>query len=162
MPIFCDEKEKDLYVQGVWEKLESKYLQVHPFLTDEEFRDLFGEKVLDAMAALDCPKEYCGLCDRDIDCTFYSRKLDRCGIDPYKPVHCRLWHCHECGPGQIVQEIRELTSIFADQMGPETVARRIKKALERGDLSPEVARKEFTKLIEDFRNDKGWGRKLSG
>ena len=155
MPIFSDQHEKDLYVQGVWEKLESKYLQVYPFLTDHEFRDLFGEKLLNAMALLNCPQENCGLCDTDIDCPFYSRKLDRCGIDPYKPVHCRPWHCYECGPGQTVKDIRELTAIFADQMGPEMRAREIKGALERGELSRDAARKKFEQLIEEFRDHKG-------
>ena len=151
MPIFSDQHEKDLYVQGVWEKVESKYLQVYPFLTDHEFRDLFGEKLLNTLAVLNCPQENCGLCDTDIDCPFYSRKLDRCGIDPYKPVHCRLWHCYECGPRQIVKEIRELTGIFADQMGPEMRAKEIKDALERGELPADAARKRFEELIEEFR-----------
>ena len=151
MSVFSDHKEKNLYVQGVWEKIESRYLEVYPFLTDEEFRDLFGEKVLKAMALLDCPKEDCGLCDMDIDCAFYSRKLDRCGIDTYKPVHCRLWHCYECGPDEIVKDIRELTAIFADHMGPETDAREIKDALERSDLPEDEAMKRFEELIERFR-----------
>lgn len=154
MAIFSDQKEKDLYIQGVWEKLEAKYLKVYPFLTEHEFGDLFGEKVLKLMAALNCPQEHCGLCDADIDCPFYSGKLDRCGIDPYKPVHCRLWHCYECGPDQIVKEIRELTAIFADQMGPETMTREIKDALERGDLSPDKATKRFMRFIEEFRREK--------
>jgi hypothetical protein len=151
MPIFSDQNEKDLYVQGVWEKVQSKYLQVYPFLTDHEFRELFGEKLLNILAALNCPQENCGLCDTDIDCPFYSAKLDRCGIDPYKPVHCRLWHCYECGPRQIVKELRELTGIFADQMGSEMRARKIKSALERGEVSAGAARKRFEKLIEEFR-----------
>ena len=154
MPIFSDQHEKDLYVQGVWEKLESKYLQAYPFLTDHEFRDLFGEKLINVMAVLNCPQENCGLCDIDIDCPFYSRKLDQCGIDPYKPVHCRLWHCYECGPAQIVKDIRELTAIFADHMGPETRAREVKDALERGGISADAARKKFEQLIEEFRNHK--------
>jgi Fe-S-cluster containining protein len=155
MPIFSGQDEKDLYIQEVWERLESKYLNVYPFLTDHEFRDLFGEKLLNAMAALNCPQENCGLCDTDIDCPFYSTRLDRCGIDPYKPVHCRLWHCYECGPGQIVRDIRELTSVFADQMGPEIKAREIKRALERGELSAAGAREKFLKLIKKFRNRVG-------
>jgi Fe-S-cluster containining protein len=150
--MFSDQNEKDLYVQKVWERLESGYLQVYPFLTDDEFRDLFGEKVLNAMAALNCPRENCGLCDIDIDCPFYSRKLDRCGIQPYKPVHCRLWHCYECGPWQTVKDIRDLTAIFADQMGPEMRAREIKGALERGELTENAARKAFERLIEAFRD----------
>ena len=152
IPIFSDQHEKDLYVQGVWEKVESKYLQVYPFLTDHEFRDLFGEKLLNTMGVLNCPQENCGLCDMDIDCPFYSRKLDRCGIDLYKPVHCRLWHCYECGPVHIVKDIRELTAIFADHMGPEMRAREIKRALEGGEVSAGAARKRFEELIEEFRN----------
>ena len=152
MPIFSDQDEKDLYVQEVWEKVESKYLQVYPFLTDSEFVDLFGKRLLSILAALNCPREKCGLCDTDVDCPFYSGKLDRCGIDPYKPVHCRLWHCYECGPEHIVRDIRELTAIFADHMGPEVRARKVKDALERGELSADVARKRFVELIEEFRN----------
>ena len=155
MPIFSDQNEKGVYVQEVWEKVESKYLPVYPFLTDNEFRDLFGEKLLNILAALSCPRENCGLCDSDIDCPFYSRKLNRCGIDPYKPVHCRLWHCYECGPRQIVGEIRELTAIFADQMEPEIKAREIKDALERGEVSADVAIKGFEELIKEFRSQKG-------
>ena len=153
MPIFSDQHEKDLYVQEVWEKVESKYLPVYPFLTDDEFRELFGEKLLNILGALSCPHENCGLCDTDIDCPFYSGKLNRCGIDRYKPVHCRLWHCYECGPRQIVKEIRELTAIFADHMGPETRAREIKGALERGEVSADGARKKFEQLIKAFRGE---------
>lgn len=152
MPIFSDQDEKNLYVQEVWEKVESKYLQVYPFLTDSEFVDLFGKRLLSILAALNCPQEKCGLCDTDVDCPFYSGKLDRCGIDPYKPVHCRLWHCYECGPEHIVRDIRELTAIFADHMGPEVRARKVKDALERGELSADVARERFVELIEEFRN----------
>jgi Fe-S-cluster containining protein len=150
--MFSNPKEKNQYVQGVWEKLESTYLGVYPFLTDEEFEDLFGEKILKAMAVLSCPQEHCGVCDIDIDCPFYSRKLDRCGIHPYKPVHCRLWHCYDCGPEGLVKEIRELTGIFADHMGPERRARKIKNALERGDLSAHEAGERFLRLVEQFRN----------
>jgi len=153
--MFSNQKEKDLYVQGVWEKVEATYLGVYPFLTDEEFQYLFGEKILKAMAMLSCPQEDCGACDIDIDCPFYSRKLDRCGIHPYKPVHCRLWHCYDCGPEPLVKQIRELTGIFADHMGPEGGARKIKSALERGDLSANEAGKRFLKLVEQFRNGKG-------
>ena len=153
MQMFFDHNEKNLYIQGVWEALESKYIRVYPFLTDAEFRDLFGEKVLNAIAVLNCPQENCGLCDTDIDCPFYSKKLDRCGIEPYKPVHCRLWHCYECGPLQLVKDIRELTAIFADQMGPEVKAGQIKGALERGELSQDAARKAFEGLVEEFRNN---------
>ncbi|NVM23823.1 MAG: hypothetical protein HWN68_18845 [Desulfobacterales bacterium] len=155
--IFADQKEKDLYVQEVFETLESKYFHVYPFLTGEEFWDLFGERVLRLVAKLNCSQEHCGLCDIDIDCPFYSRKLDRCGIDQYKPVHCRLWHCYESGPKEIVKDIRELTAIFADQMGPEAMARQIKDALERGDLSGDEARKRFVELVEEFRNHKAKG-----
>lgn len=155
MPIFSGQYEKDFYVQGVFEELQSKYLHLYPFLTDDEFRDLFGEKVLDAMAILNCPQESCGRCDTDIGCAFYSKKLDRCGIDSYKPVHCRLWHCYECGPAQTVRDIRELTAIFADQMGPELTAREIKDGLERGELSGDAARRKFEQLIEEFRGDAG-------
>jgi hypothetical protein len=150
--IFSDHHEKGLYIQGVWEALEAKYLQVYPFLTDAEFNDLFGEKVQNAIAVLNCPRENCGLCDIDIDCPFYSKKLDRCGIEPYKPVHCRLWHCYECGPLQLVKDIRELTAIFADQMGPAVKAGQIKDALERGELSQAQAKKAFERLIEEYRN----------
>jgi hypothetical protein len=150
--MFFDQNEKDSYVHRVWERLESMYLQVYPFLTDDEFKDLFGEKVLNAMAALNCPQENCGVCDTDIDCPFYSRKLDRCGIEPYKPVHCRLWHCYECGPWHTVRDIRDLTAIFADHMGPEMKAREIKAALERGELSQDAAKEEFRQLIEEFRD----------
>jgi Fe-S-cluster containining protein len=150
--IFSDHHEKNLYVQGIWEAVESKYLRVYPFLTDAEFRDLFGEKVINAIDVLNCPQENCGLCDVDIDCPFYSRKLDRCGIEQYKPVHCRLWHCYACGDHQLVKDIRELTAIFADQMGPEVKARRIKGALQRGELSQDTAREAFERLVEEFRN----------
>jgi hypothetical protein len=153
MPIFSGQDEKNLYIQKVWERLESKYLHIYPFLTDHEFKDLFGEKVLNAIAVLNCPQDKCGLCDTDIDCPFYSTRLDRCGIDPYKPVHCRLWHCYECGPGQIVKDLRELTAVFADHMGPETKARDIKKALERAELSAHGAIERFVKLIQEFRNE---------
>jgi Fe-S-cluster containining protein len=153
MPIFSGQDEKNLYIQKVWERLESKYLHIYPFLTDHEFNDLFGEKVLNAIAALNCPQDKCGLCDTDIDCPFYSTRLDRCGIDPYKPVHCRLWHCYECGPGQIVKDLRELTAVFADHMGSETKAREIKKALERAELSADGAIERFVKLIQEFRNE---------
>lgn len=150
--MFSDQNEKNLYVQGIWEVVESKYLGVYPFLTDAEFEDLFGEKVLNVIAVLDCPQENCGRCDIDIDCPFYSKKLDRCGIKPYKPVHCRLWHCYECGPLQLVKDIRELTAIFADQMGPEVEAGRVKDALERGELSQDAAKKAFERLVKEFRN----------
>ena len=153
MHIFSDQHEKDVYVQGVLEELQSKYLHVYPFLTDDEFRNLFGEKVLHAMATLNCPQENCGRCDIDINCPFYSRKLDRCGIEPYKPVHCRLWHCYECGPAETVRDIRELTAIFADQMGPEVMAREVKDALEKGQLTQGAAREKFEQLIKDFRDD---------
>jgi len=152
MPIFSDQTEKDLYVQGVWEKLESKYLQVYPFLTDDEFADLFGEKLINAMAVLNCPQENCGLCDEDIDCPFYSRKLDRCGIQRHKPVHCRLWHCYECGPWHIIKDLRELTAIFADHMGPAPEARRVKEAMEKGALSADEAMKRYEELVKNFRN----------
>jgi Fe-S-cluster containining protein len=154
MPIFSDQEEKDSYIQGVWERLESDFLHLYPFLSDEEFEDLFEEKIINAMAALNCPQQHCGLCDTDIDCPFYSKKLERCGIHRYKPVHCRLWHCYECGPEPLVKDIRELTAIFSDQMGPEIEARQIKAAMERGDLSADEAKKRYVSLIEEFRNDR--------
>jgi hypothetical protein len=40
-------------------------------------------------------------------------------------------------------------------MGPEGGARKIKSALERGDLSANEAGKRFLKLVEQFRNGKG-------
>ncbi|MBE9542455.1 MAG: hypothetical protein IMF01_09060 [Proteobacteria bacterium] len=52
----------------------------------------------------------------------------------------------------IVRDIRELAAIFADHMGPEVRARKVKDALERGELSADVARKRFVELIEEFRN----------
>ena len=151
--MFLDKNEKDQYIKGIWEKVETKYLTFYPFLMDHEFRDLFGRKVLDALDSLRCPQEDCGLCDIDIDCPYYSRHLDRCGVARYKPVHCRLWHCYECGPEPIVKHVRELTAVFADQLGPEAEAEEIKEALERGDISAETARKQFEKLIEIFRNE---------
>jgi hypothetical protein len=88
--MFRDQKEKNLYVQAVWKELESSYLRIYPFLTESEFRDLFGEKVIEVIEKLDCPNEGCGQCDFEIDCPYYFQMLDRCGIDPYKQVHCRL------------------------------------------------------------------------
>ncbi len=52
-----------------------------------------------------------------------------------------------------MKEIRELTAIFADQMGPEMQAKEIKDALERGPLSADEARRRLIELIEEFRND---------
>ncbi|UCE82602.1 MAG: hypothetical protein JSV47_13015 [Deltaproteobacteria bacterium] len=145
--------EKDSYVQQVWEKLQSKYIQVYPFLTESEFRDLFGYRVIKVLEKLTCRNEACGRCDLDIDCPYYSRMLDRCGIDPYKPVHCRLWHCYDCGPEEIIEDIRDLTGIFSDQLGPEMQAIVIKEELESERLSKEEAEKQFRQLIEEFRND---------
>jgi hypothetical protein len=54
-----------------------------------------------------------------------------------------------------VRDIRELTAIFADQMGPELTAREIKDGLERGELSGDAARRKFEQLIEEFRGDAG-------
>jgi hypothetical protein len=51
-----------------------------------------------------------------------------------------------------VKDIRELTAVFADQMGPEAKASQIKGALERGELSQDAAKKAFGRLIEEFRN----------
>lgn len=155
--MFRDQRDKNLYVQAVWEKLESRYLRTYPFLTDSEFRDLFGEKVMGAIEKLDCPNEGCGQCDLEIDCPYYSQMLDRCGIDQYKPVHCRLWHCYDCGPEPIIKLIRELTGIFSDHLGPETKARRIKDGLEEERISKVEAEQAFQELIEDFRN-KPWGK----
>jgi hypothetical protein len=42
--MFSNPKEKDQYVQGVWEKLDSTYLGVYFFLTDEEFEDLYSRR----------------------------------------------------------------------------------------------------------------------
>lgn len=151
--MFTDQMEKDSYVQQVWEKLQSKYIQVYPFLTESEFMDLFGYRVIKVLEKLTCRNEACGRCDLDIDCPYYSRMLDRCGIDPYKPVHCRLWHCYDCGPEEIIEDIRDLTGIFSDQLGPEMQAIVIKEELESERLSKEEAEKQFRQLIEEFRND---------
>ena len=150
--MFNDPNEKNLYVDRIWKRLEIRYLQVFPFLTDGEFRELFGDKTIQILENLDCAHEACGKCDFEIDCPYYSKILDRCGINPYKPVHCRLWHCYDCGPEHLIREIRELTSIFSDQLGPERKAGQIKQALERGQISKEEAVKKFLELIEGFRN----------
>jgi hypothetical protein len=149
--MFIDQMEKDSFVQRVWEKLQSRYIQVYPFLTEGEFRDLFGYRVIEVIEKLACRNEACGRCDLDIDCPYYSRMLDRCGIDTYKPVHCRLWHCYDCGPEKIIEDIRDLTGIFSDQLGPEMQAKRIKSELESGRISKEEAEKQFKELIEEFR-----------
>jgi hypothetical protein len=150
--MFKNQKEKNHYIDKVWEKLEARYLKVFPFLTDGEFRELFGDKTIQILENLDCPNEGCGQCDFEIDCPYYSQMLDRCGIDPYKPVHCRLWHCYDCGPEPLIKQIRELTGIFSDQLGPETEARRIKDGLEGGRISRDEAKKRFQQLIEKVRN----------
>lgn len=150
--MFNNKVEKNRYVQKVWKTLEARYLQIYPFLTDSEFRDLFGDTVIRILASLDCKNEACGECDFEIDCPYYSKILDRCGIHLYKPVHCRLWHCYDCGPKHLIKEIRELTGIFSDQLGPEKVAEGIKQALESGQISKEKAEKKFQELIEGFRN----------
>jgi hypothetical protein len=150
--VFRNQKEKNVYVQSVWKKLESRYLQIYPFLTDGEFQDLFGEKLIEVIEKLDCPNEGCGQCDVEIDCPYYSQMLDRCGIHPYKPVHCRLWYCYDCGPESIIKQMRELTGIFSDHLGPETEARRIKDGLEGKRISKAEAEKAFQELIENLRN----------
>ena len=150
--MFRDQKEKNRYIDKVWERLEARYLKVFPFLTDGEFRELFGDKTVQILEKLDCPNEGCGQCDFEIDCPYYSKMLDRCGIDPYKPVHCRLWHCYDCGPEPLIKQIRELTGIFSDQLGPEKEARRIKDGLEEEQISKDEAERKFRQLIEDFRN----------
>jgi hypothetical protein len=150
--MFKDQKEKIRYIDKVWERLEARYLTVFPFLTDGEFRELFGDKTIQILENLDCPNEGCGQCDFEIDCPYYSQMLDRCGIDPYKPVHCRLWHCYDCGPEPLIKQIRELTGIFSDQLGPEAEARRIKDGLEGQRISKDEAKRRFLQLIEEFRN----------
>lgn len=150
--MFKDQKEKNRYIHKVWERLEARYLTVFPFLTDGEFRELFGDKTIQILENLDCPNEGCGQCDFEIDCPYYSQMLDRCGIDPYKPVHCRLWHCYACGPEPLIEQIRELTGIFSDQLGPEAEARRIKDGLEGQRISKDEAKRRFLQLIEEFRN----------
>jgi Fe-S-cluster containining protein len=149
--LFKDNKEKSIYVAKVLERIESQYLHVYPFLTDEEFLNLMGDKVMNAISALNCPGEICGLCDVDIDCPFYSRRLDVCGIGMYKPVHCRLWHCYQCGPKEVVDQLRELTSLLADQLSLKTDAQEIKDALERDDITVEEARRRFIRLVEEYR-----------
>ncbi len=149
--LFKDDKDKGLYVAKILERIESQYLHVYPFLTDEEFLDLVGDKVINAISALNCPGERCGLCDVDIDCPFYSKRLHVCGTDMYKPVHCRLWHCYQCGPKEVVDQLRELTSLLADQMSLKTDAQEIKETLERGDITVEEARRRFTRLVEKYR-----------
>lgn len=151
--MFVDQNEKDLFVQQVWERLQSRYMRVYPFLTESEFRDLFGDRVIQVIETLTCASEACGRCDLGIDCPYYSRLLERCGIDPYKPVHCRLWHCYDCGPEEVIKEIRDLTGIFSDQLGPEIQAMRIKDQLESGHISKEEAEEQFRQLIEEFRNE---------
>jgi hypothetical protein len=42
--------------------------------------------------------------------------------------------------------------VFSDQLGPEGQAARIKEALEEGDLTAAMAKREFERLIEVFRN----------
>ena len=150
--MFRDQKEKNRYIDKVWERLEARYLQGFPFLTDGEFRELFGDKTIQILEKLDCPNEGCGQCDFEIDCPYYSQMLDRCGINPYKPVHCRLWHCYDCGPEPLIKQIRELTGIFSDQLGPESEARRIKDGLEEERISRDEAERRFRQLIEEFRN----------
>ena len=150
--MFKNQKEKNRYIDKVWERLEARYLTVFPFLTDGEFRELFGDKTIQILENLDCPNEGCGQCDFEIDCPYYSQMLDRCGIDPYKPVHCRLWHCYDCGPEPLIKQIRELTGIFSDQLGPEAEARRIKDGLEGQRISKDEAERRFLQLIEEFRN----------
>ena len=150
--MFRNQKEKNRYIDKVWERLEARYLQVFPFLTDGEFRELFGDKTIQILEKLDCPNEGCGQRDFEIDCPYYSQMLDRCGINPYKPVHCRLWHCYDCGPEPLIKQIRELTGIFSDQLGPESEARRIKDGLEEERISRDEAERRFRQLIEEFRN----------
>ena len=150
--MFRNQKEKNRYIDKIWERLEARYLQVFPFLTDGEFRELFGDKTIQIIEKLDCPNEGCGQCDFEIDCPYYSQMLDRCGINPYKPVHCRLWHCYDCGPEPLIEQIRELTGIFSDQLGPESEARRIKDGLEEERISRDEAERRFRQLIEEFRN----------
>ncbi len=149
--LFQDEKDKTFYIGKILEKIECHYLQVYPFLTDHEFYSLFGEKVINAISSLNCPREKCGLCDIEINCPFYSKRLDKCGIDKYKPVHCRLWHCYRCGPKEVVEQLRELTSLLADQIGFKKEAQEIKQSLEKGDITEKEAKTKYIRLIEGYR-----------
>ena len=70
----------------------------YPFMTDEEFKSVFGEEIvrlvtfLDEASAKDC-QECGGACCQRIKCGMFSSKFEKCPIYHYRPPKCRLYYC---------------------------------------------------------------------
>lgn len=70
------------------------------FLTNSEFEEIVGEKVIEAIDILSRHVgEACascnGQCCKNIGCGFYSSKLSRCPIFQYRPAKCRFYFCRD-------------------------------------------------------------------
>ncbi|MCX6001590.1 MAG: hypothetical protein NTY79_03540 [Chloroflexi bacterium] len=70
------------------------------FLTDGDFRELFGDQIyhlvglMNAAAGKICPP--CnGYCCRNINCGFYSEYFSTCPIFDRRPRECRYHFCNE-------------------------------------------------------------------
>jgi hypothetical protein len=70
------------------------------FLTDEEFKELFGADISSVTLVLnETGRKNCsacrGKCCRDIGCRLYSEKFRYCPIYQIRPRECRYHFCHE-------------------------------------------------------------------
>ncbi len=75
-------------------------LNTRIFLTDRDFRELFGDRIyrlvaiMNAAAGKICPA--CnGYCCRNINCRFYSEHFTTCPIFNLRPRECRYHFCNE-------------------------------------------------------------------
>jgi len=71
------------------------------FVTDGEFRWLYGREVVAVAAELeghDRKESLClrcgGQCCRDIGCELYAPQFSQCPIHEFRPIACRLHFCH--------------------------------------------------------------------
>lgn len=147
----------------------------YPFMTDNEFADIFGHEiagatqVLDSFAARVCPP--CrGECCRRIACGFYSTHLPRCPIRDRRPPKCRLYYCSKITLDQENAEIagrmtriideRFSLALFFDapitildydwirEFGIEDEVREIMHAVESGGLDCATAEARLKDLID--------------
>lgn len=147
----------------------------YPFMTDDEFAEIFGHEiagatqVLDAFAAKVCPS--CrGECCRKIVCGFYSTHLPHCPVRDRRPPKCRLYYCSKITGHQENAEIagrmtriideRFSLALFFDapitildydwirEFGIEEEVREIMHALESGGLDSATAEARLKDLID--------------
>jgi hypothetical protein len=145
----------------------------HPFLTDQEFTNIFGPEVvrdvnlLQQYASSVCPS--CrGKCCQMIGCELYSPRLNFCPIYEYRPLKCRLFFCSKVTVDEENLRIAEhMSNIILSRFGPGIIfdsppaildderlqkgvgerAKSIIQKLEREEIAPDRAKELLLNLI---------------